>query len=78
MVHEFFKKEGNKTKVLQISYVDLHGNPRVVKWLESGPAGNRWLLDNKDIVTIDLVNTTDGIMNPWKNARDIKMEWVDK
>lgn len=78
-----------KTLRLCREYTDLNGEPRTAVFLENGPSGARWLMDDESILTIDWVERTRYKMyngklfkyatrpwNPWTNARDVVDSWV--
>lgn len=78
-----------KTYRLCREYIDLKGNPRIAVFLEEGPAGKRWLMEDASILTIDWVERTHykpfrGKLfpyakrpwDPWSAARNIKDSWV--
>lgn len=70
-------------------YTDLTGKRRTAVFLEEGPSGKRWLMDDGSILTIDWVERThfkpfNGKLfkyavrpwDPWSNAKDIEDSWV--
>lgn len=58
-------------------YEDLSGIQRTAIYLEYGPAGNRWLMEDGSIVTIDAVELADtSIFDPWSSARNVRDSWV--
>lgn len=62
---------------LRRHYVDVYGIYRHATYVDIGPAGVRWLMDDRSILTIDLVLTCAKVTwDPWTNAREVRDEWI--
>ncbi len=72
----FYRIVEGKLECLKRTYIGKDHRKHTALYIETGASGNRWILDNESIVTIDPYIQAFAAKDPWDSVTILKDEWV--